>query len=139
MDGGIRGHDRKKGSASSERKSHDSYKQGQNKDNIAQMKDHKKKNSKSSQEQDDYDGYNIKISESSPGKSNGGENEPMLYVDVNLGNSGTQRIVVFEGDTAEGLAEKFSQEHDIDETMKNKLIQMLQTQIAGVLEKIDEE
>jgi hypothetical protein len=36
-----------------------------------------------------------------------GENEPMLYVDVNLGNSGTQRIVVYEGDTAEGLAEKF--------------------------------
>lgn len=68
-----------------------------------------------------------------------GENEPMLYVDVNLGNSGTQRIVVFEGDTAEGLAEKFSQEHDIDETMKNKLILMLQQQIAGVLEKIDEE
>lgn len=32
------------------------------------------------------------------------EREPMLYVDVNLGNSGTQRIVVFEGDTAEGLA-----------------------------------
>jgi hypothetical protein len=28
----------------------------------------------------------------------------MLYVDVNLGNSGTQRIVVYEGDTAEGLA-----------------------------------
>lgn len=50
----------------------------------------------------------------------------MLYVDVNLGNSGTQRIVVFEGDTAEGLAEKFSQEYNLDETMKEKLTLMLQ-------------
>jgi hypothetical protein len=38
----------------------------------------------------------------------------MLYVDVNLGNSGTQRIVVYEGETAEGLAEKFSKEHQLD-------------------------
>lgn len=63
----------------------------------------------------------------------------MLYVDVNLGNSGTQRIVVFEGDTAEGLAEKFAVEYNLDASMKEKLTQMLQTQIAGVLEKIDEE
>ncbi len=57
--------------------------------------------------------------EASPGK--GEDGEPMLYVDVNLGNSGTQRIVVYEGDTAEGLAEKFAQEHTIDESMKEKL------------------
>ena len=63
----------------------------------------------------------------------------MLYVDVNLGNSGTQRIVVFEGDTAEGLAEKFSIEYSLDEVMKEKLTLMLQQQIAGVLEKIEEE
>lgn len=62
----------------------------------------------------------------------------MLYVDVNLGNSGTQRIVVFEGDTAEGLAEKFSTEYNLDEGMKEKLTLMLQQQIAGVLEKIEE-
>ena len=62
----------------------------------------------------------------------------MLYVDVNLGNSGTQRIVVFEGDTAEGLAEKFSNEYNLDEGMKEKLTLMLQQQIAGVLEKIEE-
>jgi hypothetical protein len=49
----------------------------------------------------------------------------MLYVDVNLGNSGTQRIVVFEGDTAEGLAEKFAIEYSLDASMKEKLTQML--------------
>ena len=62
----------------------------------------------------------------------------MLYVDVNLGTTGTQRIVVFEGDTAEGLAEKFSLEYNLDEGMKEKLTLMLQQQIAGVLEKIEE-
>ena len=34
--------------------------------------------------------------------------EPMLFVDVNLGNSGNKRIVVYEGDTAEGCAQKFA-------------------------------
>ena len=43
-----------------------------------------------------------------------GDKEPMLYVDVNLGNSGTQRIVVYEGETAEGLAEKFAKEWELD-------------------------
>jgi len=50
----------------------------------------------------------------------------MLYVDVNLGNSGTQRIVVFEGDTAEGLAQKFADEYQLDDLMKEKLTAMLQ-------------
>ena len=35
--------------------------------------------------------------------------EPMLFVDVNLGNSCNKRIVVYEGDTAEALAESFAQ------------------------------
>jgi len=39
----------------------------------------------------------------------------MLFVDVNLGNSGTQRIVVFEGDTAEGLAQQFAEKWSLDE------------------------
>ena len=44
----------------------------------------------------------------SPAKSDNGDKEALLYVDVNLGKSGTQRIVVYEGDTAEALAEKFA-------------------------------
>lgn len=35
----------------------------------------------------------------------------MLYVDVNLGANRTERIVVFEGDESEELAERFVQEH----------------------------
>lgn len=52
--------------------------------------------------------------------------EPMLFVDVNLGNSGNKRIVVYEGDTAEGCAEKFANENNLDDVMKEKLTQMLQ-------------
>jgi hypothetical protein len=63
----------------------------------------------------------------------------MLFVDVNLGNSGNKRIVVYEGDTAEGCAEKFAQENNLDDVMKEKLTLMLQQQISNVLEKIDEE
>lgn len=40
--------------------------------------------------------------------------EPMLFVDVNVGESGSQRIVVYEGDKPEDLAEKFAKEHNLD-------------------------
>lgn len=63
----------------------------------------------------------------------------MLFVDVNLGDSGNKRIVVYEGDTAEGCADKFAAENKLDDVMKEKLVLMLQQQISNVLEKIDEE
>ena len=52
--------------------------------------------------------------------------EPMLYVDVNLGNSGSQRIVVYDGDKAEDLARDFSQKFNLDAQMQMKLAVMLQ-------------
>jgi hypothetical protein len=63
----------------------------------------------------------------------------MLYVDVNLGSSGSQRIVVFDGDSAETLAADFAAKFNLDGQMREKLTIMLHQQIAGVLEKIDEE
>lgn len=63
----------------------------------------------------------------------------MLYVDVNFGTSGSQRIVVFEGDKAEDLAKEFALKHNLDMQLQMKLALNLQQQIAGVLEKIDEE
>ena len=38
----------------------------------------------------------------SPAKNN---KQPLLYVDVNLGPNKSERIVVYDGDTAEDLAE----------------------------------
>ncbi len=65
----------------------------------------------------------------------------MLYVDVNMGvgRGGSQRIVVCEGDTAEGLAGEFGQRHGLDLLTQEKLAELLHTQIDGVLEKINEE
>jgi hypothetical protein len=36
---------------------------------------------------------------------------PLLFVDVNLGPDKTQRIIVYEGDTAKALARKFALEY----------------------------
>ena len=62
-----------------------------------------------------------------------------MYVDVNIGKSGTERIVVYEGDTAQSLAEEFCLKHNLKPEMKEKLILLLEQQIAGVLPKIVED
>ena len=53
-------------------------------------------------------------------------NPPLLFVDVNLGANEQQRIVVYEGDTATDLAEKFCQEHDLDEETQKNLEALLE-------------
>ena len=60
-------------------------------------------------------------------------------MDVNLGPGKSERIVVFDGDTAESLAEAFAVAHELDNAMKGKLAQLLENQIAGLFEKIEEE
>ena len=60
-------------------------------------------------------------------------------MDVNLGPGKSERIVVYDGDTAEALAEKFAQSHGLDSNMRGKLTILLDSQIAGLLEKIEEE
>jgi len=67
------------------------------------------------------------------------ERDPKLYVDVNIGKSGMERIVVYEGDTAESLAEQFCEKHKLNKDMKEKLKILLDQQIAGVLPKIMED
>lgn len=49
----------------------------------------------------------------------------MLFVDVNLGGDNAQRIVVYEGETAVGLAKKFCDEHNLDEDTQEKLEELL--------------
>lgn len=67
------------------------------------------------------------------------EPDPKLYVDVNVGKNKMERIVVYEGDTAESLANKFCETHKLDKNMYDKLITLLDQQIAGVLPKIVED
>ena len=44
-----------------------------------------------------------------------GERAPLLFVDVNLGGEQSERIIVYEGDTAPELAQRFCDEHNLDE------------------------
>lgn len=67
------------------------------------------------------------------------EREPKLYVDVNVASFGLQRIIVYEGDTVESLVSEFVQRCPIDSFMVEKLKNLLQQQIDGVLERIDED
>lgn len=72
-------------------------------------------------------------------KSHVSDRTPLLFVDVNLGGDASERIVVFEGDTARELALKFCEEHNLDEDTLEKLEELLVAQISSVLTKIDEE
>ena len=67
------------------------------------------------------------------------DREPKLYVDVNVANFGVQRIIVYEGDTVDSLVSNFVKRCPIDEFMVEKLKTLLQQQIDGVLERIDED
>ena len=60
-------------------------------------------------------------------------------MDVNVANFGLQRIIVYEGDTVDSLVSDFVKRCPIDEFMVEKLKTLLQQQIDGVLERIDED
>ena len=60
-------------------------------------------------------------------------------MDINLGGDEQERIVVYEGDTAVQLALNFCQEHNLDEETQEKLQELLEQQLAGVLPNVDEE
>ncbi|KAM3138239.1 hypothetical protein pb186bvf_009702 [Paramecium bursaria] len=64
---------------------------------------------------------------------------PLLFVDVNLAPNKTERIIVYEGDLSSELAAKFAYDHNLDEFMQEKLKELLDYQISGLLTKIDEE
>ena len=63
----------------------------------------------------------------------------MLFIDINLGEESSERIVVYEGDSAKDLALKFCEKHNLDDETQIKLEEQLAAQIRSVLSKIDEE
>ena len=60
-------------------------------------------------------------------------------MDINLGGDEQERIVVFEGDTAHDLAKEFCEQHNLDDDTREKLEELLEQQMAGILPKIDED
>lgn len=68
------------------------------------------------------------------------ENEPILFVAVNLGHGKSETIVVNEGDKTEILAANFALKHSLDKATENRLKEMLDAQLMNnQLGKIDEE
>jgi len=72
-------------------------------------------------------------------KTNLEDKVPLLFVDVNIEDGKTARIIVYEGDKSEDLATKFAAEHNLDMGMRTRLKDLLDMQINSLLTKIDEE
>jgi hypothetical protein len=62
----------------------------------------------------------------------------LLFIDVNLGNGTKPRIALYEGDSPTKVAAEFCMKNKLDNTMKAKLVEMLEDQLSKVLTKIDE-
>ena len=67
------------------------------------------------------------------------EESPILFLDVNFGNGEITRIVMYENDKPEELAEAFWQENGLDLSKKDRLVEIIYQQLESVLEKIEEE
>ncbi len=64
---------------------------------------------------------------------------PILFVDVNLGEDRVERLTVLEGDTSREVAQKFWEEYGLNIKLRDKLQQMLDDQMNGILTRINEE
>ncbi|CAD8122345.1 unnamed protein product [Paramecium sonneborni] len=114
---------------------------------TSQSSRQKSMQSQESQQMNTFQSQNFHMDESQPKEeqsdvrsgSQQDERIPLLFVDVNLGPNKTERIVVYEGDQSCDLAARFAHEHNLDEFMQEKLKELLDYQISGLLTKIDEE
>jgi len=67
------------------------------------------------------------------------EEIPLLIIDVNIGQGLKKKICVYEGDTAEYLAENFANEYNLDPEMKNRLESLIHNHMQRLLRRDEEE
>ena len=82
---------------------------------------------------------NNSLEQSSENDAEKREGIPLLIIDVNIRQGVKKKIYVYEGDTPEGLAEKFAKEHNLEEETKNKLQTLIQSHMLRLLTRIEEE
>jgi hypothetical protein len=58
--------------------------------------------------------------------------EPLLFIDVNITPTQTERLEVFKGDTPEQLAKDFCDQHNLPDKMYNKLVKLLGIQMVDI-------
>ena len=83
--------------------------------------------------------YNNSMEQSSEDEGEKKEGIPLLIIDVNIRQGVKKKIYVYEGDTPEGLAEKFAKEHNLEEETKNKLQNLIHNHMLRLLTRIEEE
>ena len=96
-----------------------------------------KKNIAADKEEDEN--YNNSLEQSSEDNGEKKEGIPLLIIDVNIRQGVKKKIYVYEGDTPEGLAEKFAKEHNLEEETKNKLQNLIHNHMLRLLTRIEEE
>lgn len=64
---------------------------------------------------------------------------PILFVDINIGKNHIERITIYEGDDPDEVAKEFAETHNLNDKMFEKLKNMLEQQMAGILSRIKEE
>ena len=67
------------------------------------------------------------------------EGIPLLIIDVNIRQGVKKKIYVYEGDTPEGLAQKFANEHNLESETQEKLKNLIHNHMLRLLTRIDEE
>lgn len=65
--------------------------------------------------------------------------EPLLFVDVNLGMQEKTRIALYEKSNPEKVAKKFVKENGLDKNILENLTNLLKEQMASALTNINEE
>ena len=58
--------------------------------------------------------------------------EPLLFIDINITPTHTERLEVFPGDTPNQLASHFCLKHNLSDKMQEKLLRLLQVQMADL-------
>ena len=96
-----------------------------------------KKNINSIKNEDENNNNSIEQSSEDEGEKK--EGIPLLIIDVNIRQGVKKKIYVYEGDTPEGLAEKFAKEHNLEEETKNKLQNLIHNHMLRLLTRIEEE
>jgi len=63
----------------------------------------------------------------------------VIYIDVNLGGTKVQRILIREGDSIEFVVEEFAKAFSLSNKKKMKLYKVIHKQLQGYLPCIEEE
>eukprot|EP00347_Sterkiella_histriomuscorum_P023033 403336215 len=64
---------------------------------------------------------------------------PILIVDLNMGGTSKERIVVYQEDIPEDIAHEFAIKHQLDDDLRDRLVEMLEVFVNQVKEKNEKE